>query len=143
MKEYYFFLDSKATTTRNNKFYDFTVDFPYTLFLGEKQWEIGLAEVSFFKKNVVSPDLYLCCDKISPSFKNNETAQIIRFIPGVKGRAHFSFNPIYYFGVLGNTIKTIRMYINTTSSTIESFEGETLYCTLHLREKNSNYEVHT
>ena len=137
MKNQYIFLSSDKTESHpSNTFFDFTVEFPYTIPLAPDEWEIGLSHISFFKKEgSISPNMYLCCDIISASFCNNESSQILRFIPNQKGKTNLNFDNIFYQDVLPNTINTIRIYIRITEELKRPVKDETLYCTLHLRRK--------
>ena len=136
MKEHYIYITSSKTEKYdNNKFSEFTVDFPSNIDLSTNNWELGLATIDFSKRGTPSPNMYICCDIISPSYKNNKTAQILRFIGCTKGRGSLSFNPIFYFDVLTKSIDKINIYILSGEDILESFSEETLYCTLHLREK--------
>ena len=137
MKDYYLFLTSNSTASHiGNNFLDFTVEFPYTINLSDKEWQLGLLQISFFtKQNTISPNMYVCCDIITSSFCDNETLQILRFIPCHKGRTNLSFRNVFYQDVLPNSINKIRIYIKQVDGTEKSFKDEILYCTLHLKQK--------
>ena len=130
------FLNSSANQDyENNTFFDFTVNIPQKIDLSENKWEIGLTEISFISMNTIFPDMYICCDMISPSFLGNTNLQILRYIPKSNGIYQKYFDNIFYFEVIGNSLDKIRIYINSAHDDFPSLEDSTLYCTVHLREK--------
>ena len=140
MEDHYFFLSSVSTLShKTNHFFDFTVEFPQTINLSSELWQLGLSQISFSKReSSISPNMYVCCDIISPSFCDNNTSQILRFIPIQKGKTNINFGNIFYHDVVPNYIIKIRIYIRPLDEIKKSFKVETLYCTLHLRQKNNN-----
>ena len=136
MKEFYMFLNSSASNeNKTNKFFDFTVNIPYQIDLSKNKWEIGLTEISFLSMYKIFPDMYICCDIITPSFLCNKTEQILRYIPISNGIYQQSFDNILYFEVVEKSLDKIRIYINTPHNNLPSLDDSTLYCTVHLREK--------
>ena len=139
MKEMYMYLNSASNTIKSkNNFIDFTVNLPFNINLEECKWELGLCEIFFLKKKKESwPNMYICCDIIESSLVNDKTLPVLRFIPEKDGRYSKSFDSIQYHEVLCKSINNIRIYIYSEHHDGSSFLGETLYCTLHLKIKQS------
>lgn len=136
MKSYYLYVDSSPNKEyKNNNFFDFTVILPQNIDISEGEWEIGLCEVHFFKKNERCPDMYICSDIITASFINNITIPVLRFIPEIRGKYYKIYDNIYYHDIVERYLDKIRLYITPIEETNVSFADETLHCTLHLRQK--------
>jgi len=129
----YIFLESGCKDVyKNNNFIDFNVSLPSNIVL-EGNWELGLAEI-YSKASI--PDLYVCCDIVSSSYLCEISEQVLRFLPSTNDKSlYYCFDNIFYFDIIPSTIKTIRMYIKKNSQETSSFANETLYCTLHIRQK--------
>ena len=85
--------------------------------------------------------MFICCNIITPSFINNKSIPVLRFIPEMKGKNYKSFDRVFYFDVIVKHLDKIQIYI-LSEGDIDSFEKETLHCTLHLREKSLENEVY-
>ena len=146
MKGYYIYIHSPANISYKNNFFDFTVDFPQSIDLSKSDWELGLCEFSFTKAKISTaekcPNMFLCCDIIAHSFCNNKSIPVLRFIPEMKGKHFRNFDFVYYFDVIVKYLDRIRIYIKDNDGDMSSFEDEILYCTLHLREKINQDEIH-
>ena len=130
-----FFNSSSNKDYKQNKFFDFTINLPYNINLSENKWEIGLVEISFISMYKIFPDMYICCDIITPSFLCDKNERILRYIPKSNGKYQERFENISYFEVEKSSLDKIRIYINTPHNKLPSLEDSTLYCTVHLRER--------
>ena len=153
MNSHYLFLNSKVNDfNKNNVFLDFTSVFHQNINLNDKEWELGLCEIYLDKKttestvsnrrSLVCPLMFVCCDIITPSFFNSISIHALRLIPEMIGKNYKNFDKVYYFDVTRKNIDKIRIYIKTAEEETRSFTDQTLYCTVHLREKIIQNEIY-
>ena len=109
--------------------------FPQQIDLSNGEWEIGLCEVNFIKKNEKSPNMYICCEIIRPSFINNKTISALLLVPEMRGENYKNFDCVYYFDIVEKYLDKVWIYITMCEGETTSFNNETLHCTLHIREK--------
>lgn len=136
MSDYYIYASSSTKVNGiNNSFLDFSVKIPSTVNLNEGEWEIGLAEISYGVKKRKYPSMLLCCDKIKHSFFDGKTVGVLRLLMSCINGIDKTYDEVYYFDLLSYGISYIRLYIKVMDSGNYSFSNDTLYCTLHLRQK--------
>ena len=97
-------------------------------------WQIGLCEISYGKTKTTFPVTDVCCDIITPNFKNGLSSQILRRVAACKNAVDMRFNPVYYHNVMSTNVRDLNIYLKSDKHKIESFTGISLNCTLHLRK---------
>lgn len=138
---YFLMINSKdcANFYKHNAPYDFTIELPRELELGEK-WECALTEINFnntFEISQKVQEIYVFCDVCEDSFIRNHQLPILRRISLGGDKKSYTFNFIfpYYINVSRNRIKRIRIYLTDDSMRKLSFLQGMCSCTLHLRKK--------
>ena len=136
MRGFYIFANSKPNKYyKKNSFINFTYILPQVVDVSEGDWEIALCDLFFIKTKERSPSMFICCDIIQAYFTSEGNEQVLRFIPEMKGRFNRCFQNTYYMDIIPDYLDKIRIYIKTLNNENSSFDNETLYCTLHVREK--------
>ena len=135
--DFYLFLDSKATKEYKIYVLDFTVDLPANIDFNRQIWEIGLMDIPVNSEGGL-PAMILCTNIISPSLVSKGWDQILRFIPTINSSDNYlEFSNILYHDIVANNLDRMRVYIKPFEMLTQSLESDRLYCTLHLRRKES------
>ncbi len=130
----YIHLNKAEATFTSDKEYIFNISSGIWL-----QGSIGLCEIEYSfkreKKIKIVPKYFdICCDLCDTSLLNgNKAVPLLRRIHVDKYKEHQCFNPIYYIPVIKPWTPCIKVYINGSNETLDSFEFETLNCTLHIQ----------
>ena len=117
-----------------NRFTDFVVELPETLYL-DGDWEIGLLEV-VYNRNVHNevrcpkgPSILWFCDVCEESFVRGHQLPILRKLerPG-------TFNPVIYRRIKASATKRLRLYMTDYDLNAITLGSWNFKCVLHLRK---------
>ena len=113
--------------------------FTYNIsFYQEEGLEFGLSELHIKFKDPTVVCFNICCDIIGPSYVNGNSIPILRRIHMTTGRrsAHWIFNPVVFKPIVKPWISGVKVYLSDVQTPTNSFELETLDCTLQLQQQS-------
>ena len=122
--------------------HDFEVTLPKTLYC-PGQWEMALDNVYYQGHYISSPPKMLTvhCDLVDNNIINGIESQVLRRIPNVLSSGqplHWQFEHLYYINLITTQIRSVRIRILDEKGLPTTLSPDSwIYCTLHLRKKNT------
>jgi hypothetical protein len=122
--------------------HDFAVRLPYPLWFKEPdQWEMALKSITYLG-SFLSPApkmITVCCNAIEDSVINASQAPVLRRLLNRKiTHVYWDFDALEYKGLVRSSLTSLRIYLETEEGVPAKLSPTSwLYCTLHLRKKNS------
>ena len=138
----YLYLSNEDKTVSSAWPYNFSVTLPKTLWLESSKWEMALHSISYEGNFITSPPpklISVCCDAIESSIIHSSQAQILRRLINTDvTNVHWDFEQLQYKKIIISDLSSVRVYLLDEKGNPAVLGPESwVYCTLHLRKKNT------